>query len=534
MEKPIRVIILSDGIVVKKWVADIVQFVIDSPKFELVGTIINESNNKSDSSFLYRSLRYVDRKLFSTSNNPFQNIQLNFDSKLIYRTKPIQKQYSDWLNEDCMNHIKFLEPDLILRFGFRILRGSFLNIPRFGVWSLHHGDNKVNRGGPPAFWEVVLKEPISGVTLQKINEDLDGGVVIGKAFTKTDFLSFYRNQVHVYEIGVQLFKDKLAQLNYDNLNIEKPVFNFYDYPLYRNPSNSDSFKIFINYFLRILNKKYSDTIYEQQWIIKHSKKNNNETSIYRYTDLIPPKGFNWADPFPIYDQNTLYLFAEQIGKDRKGKIVCFEYDTTANSFSDPKLILEEKHHLSYPFVFKYNEKWLMIPESGDSEQLTIYKSIEFPYRWEIEKNIFNDKKLFDVTPFQYNSKWYSFASERILNYISPNDYLTLYELPEGPLGEWRLHNSSPIKIDVRGGRCAGKVLERDGKYYRVAQLGAPKYGFAIQYYEILNLDSTSYDEKLVETIYPNWDTTSLAIHTFNTVNGWHFVDCQRQIKKKFI
>jgi len=77
-----------------------------------------------------------------------------------------------------------------------------------------------------------------------------------------------------------------------------------------------------------------------------------------------------------------------------------------------------------------------------------------------------------------------------------------------------------------------KVLEGMGKYYRVAQSGALKYGYAIQYYEILNLDSTSYDEKLVETIYPNWDTTSLAIHTFNTVNGWHFVDCQRQIKKE--
>ena len=80
-----------------------------------------------------------------------------------------------------------------------------------------------------------------------------------------------------------------------------------------------------------------------------------------------------------------------------------------------------------------------------------------------KKLFFNDKKLFDVTPFEYNSKWYSFASERISNAISPNDYLLLFELPEGPIGAWKLHPSSPIKLDVRGGRCAGKIVEKDGK-----------------------------------------------------------------------
>ncbi len=534
MKKPIRVLILTDGIVVKKWVADIVKFVNDSSSFEIVGTIVNESKNKSESSILYRSLRYVDRKLFASSNNPFQNIQLELDANFIYYTKPKQKQYSDWLDEDCINHVKFLEPDLILRFGFRILRGSFLNIPKLGVWSLHHGDNKVNRGGPPAFWEVVLKEPVSGVTLQKINEDLDGGEVIGKAFTKTDSLSYYRNQVQVYELGVQLFKEKLSQLITNSLKTEKPVFNFYDYPLYKNPSNQATLKIFIIYSFRILKKAYQDFRYEQQWIIKHSKKNNSETSLYRFIDLIPSKGNNWADPFPIIDSNTLYLFAEQIGKDRKGKIVCFEFDSTSNSFCDPKVVLEEEYHLSYPYVFKYDGDWLMMPESGDSNKLKIYKSTEFPFQWKEEKIIFNDKKLFDVTPFEYNSKWYSFASERISNAISPNDYLLLFELPEGPIGAWKLHPSSPIKLDVRGGRCAGKIVEKDGKYYRVAQLGTPKYGYAIQFHEILKLDAFSYDEILVDTIYPYWDSKSLAIHTFNMVNGWHFVDCQRQIKKKFI
>jgi len=44
----------------------------------------------------------------------------------------------------------------------------------FGVWSWHHGDEDKYRGGPPAFWEIVNADPVTGALLQRLTERLDG------------------------------------------------------------------------------------------------------------------------------------------------------------------------------------------------------------------------------------------------------------------------------------------------------------------------------------------------------------------------
>jgi hypothetical protein len=173
----------------------------------------------------------------------------------------------------------------------------------------------------------------------------------------------------------------------------------------------------------------------------------------------------------------------------------------------------------------------MIPETGDFGNVIIYKSISFPYVWEKFNILIPNKKLYDVTPFQFNGKWYCFASERSRESQSVNDLLNLYILENGPLGSWKQHPSSPIKIDVRGGRSAGKIFEKQGKTYRPAQLGAPKYGYAIQIYQIIKLDENIYEELLVDSILPKWKSNLVATHTYNQIDGWQFIDAQQTISK---
>jgi hypothetical protein len=173
----------------------------------------------------------------------------------------------------------------------------------------------------------------------------------------------------------------------------------------------------------------------------------------------------------------------------------------------------------------------MIPETGETAKVILYKSVSFPYSWEEYKVLESTKKLYDVTPFLHQNNWYCFASERTSKTTNPNDLLQLYILENGPLESWNLHPASPIKIDVAGGRSAGKIFQKNGKTYRPAQLGAPKYGYAVQIYEIVHLDTLDYVEVLVDTIYPNWNEKNLAIHTYNQVEGWQFIDCQRITSK---
>jgi methionyl-tRNA formyltransferase len=70
------------------------------------------------------------------------------------------------------------ELDLIIRFGFGIVVGDALNAPKHGILSFHHGDLREYRGGPFGFWEFFHNKNTAGITLQRINDSLDGGEII--------------------------------------------------------------------------------------------------------------------------------------------------------------------------------------------------------------------------------------------------------------------------------------------------------------------------------------------------------------------
>ena len=140
--------------------------------------------------------------------------------------------------------------DVLIRLGFRILRGKILNAAKFGVWSYHNGDNQINRGGPAGFWEVVENIPHTGIILQILNEDLDNGKIIYKSFTSTDILYVNRNQNNLYWKNVIIIPRKLKELQRLGeeeffINGEKynSSLNFYYQKLYKTPANRKTSKI---------------------------------------------------------------------------------------------------------------------------------------------------------------------------------------------------------------------------------------------------------------------------------------------------
>lgn len=70
---------------------------------------------------------------------------------------PQKKGFVDFFtNEETEKLLKY-NLDVIFRFGFNIIKGELFTLAKYGVWSLHHGDNDINRGGPAGFWEILLK-----------------------------------------------------------------------------------------------------------------------------------------------------------------------------------------------------------------------------------------------------------------------------------------------------------------------------------------------------------------------------------------
>lgn len=536
----IKIGVLLDSFNVKRWHNEIIKYIIEHQGLELCVFIVNTNEPKfiSKGSFIYRLSQAIDRKVFSISNDVFKEIDLSRFSEdfLVYNINGVEKRFSYRFPSEEIEKIKDLKLDLLIRFGFGILKGEILNAARYGVWSLHHGDNRINRGGPPAFWEIINKEEITGITLQKLSEDLDGGKVINRSFIKTDATSFYRNKNQAFWAGVELFNislDRLAKNELDFENLSNTHFlGMYGYPLYKDPDNWTSLEIMFKFWRRRISELINEKFIFPQWFIlyKYNSTRNIEKSIFRYKTLYPPRGFDWADPFVIKKENIFYVFFEELEiSKKKAHISYLKFGETGDLIDDkPVKVLEEPYHLSYPFIFENNDQYYLMPESADLGELWLYKAVEFPFKWNKAYKLLN-REIYDATLFFHGGSWYLFGTEKYSVGGSRDQYLHIYYSDHLSNKNWTPHPQNPITIDVRGARPAGKIFKENNKIYRPAQVGAPKYGYGMFFFEILELSKTEYKEVFVSEIIPMWKNEILATHTFNTFEGFTAIDAQGKI-----
>lgn len=536
----IKIGFLLDSFTIKKWHYEILSFVKEHPKLKVEVFILRENVTafSSNSSFIYRVSQALDRKFFSVKNDIFTNVDIsNLQEEIsIIRVSGVEKKFSYRFTEEKTTEVEKLNLDVLIRFGFGILKGNILNTARYGVWSLHHGDNTINRGGPPAFWEVVNKEKVTGITLQKLSEDLDGGSVIKKSFIKTNTTSFYRNKNEAFWAGVELFNLALDELSRGILRFEEreKILPFYSYPLYKNPNNFTSIKILFNFWRRRFNETIIGKISVPQWYLlyKFRKDFSLETSIFRYKKLYPPKGYDWADPFVVKEGDSFYLFFEEVKiGSGNGHICLFEFDEKGNLINEkPISVINEEYHLSYPFIFKSDAQYYMLPEAADSNALWLYKCTEFPMKWKKYQKIFSNKQIYDATLFFHEGYWYIFGTEKLSQGGSRDQYLHIYFSKELNSEVWDPHPLNPLNTDVRGARPAGRILKKNDKLLRPTQIGAPKYGYGIRINEIMKLSPTEFIEEKRSEILPKWEDNLRAIHTFNFVEGFSVLDAQKKYK----
>ncbi len=75
--------------------------------------------------------------------------------------------------------LRAFDLDFIVAFlNYDILRGDILDVPRFGVWSYHHGDPLRFRGAPPGVWEIYYRAKRTGTVLQRLTDRLDAGIIL--------------------------------------------------------------------------------------------------------------------------------------------------------------------------------------------------------------------------------------------------------------------------------------------------------------------------------------------------------------------
>ncbi len=550
----LRVGLLLDGMEVRAWVYRMVE-ILQRSDYAAVELLVVDGGGEAERPSLVRRITGKARNLLPVLLNKGLDIA---EQKLVERgaslpdafaprdlsplvegvpvltVKPVRKRVSDYFSSQDVAAIEQHRLDVLIRIGFRILRGGILHAARYGVWSYHHGDNRVNRGGPAAYWEVVEGWPETGSMLQILSEDIDNGKVLYRSWSCTQE-TVADNRNNLYWKTLSFIPRRLEQLRrlgeeefFRRMEAENPPLDLYGNRLFTVPTRSERARHIVRRTLGKLRDKYANKFYFDQWFLLYHLGDDGWGSLWRYRSIHPPKDRFWADPFPVYRDGRYYLFIEEFLFDRQqGHIAVLEMDEEGN-WSEPVPVLERPYHLSYPFVFQFEGEYYMVPESAANRSVDLYHCVEFPHRWEHRRTLLKGVSAVDATLHRQDGRWWMFVSIAENEGASSCDELFLFHSDDLLQGEWIPHPENPVVSDVRRARPAGRIFRHDGRLYRPSQNCAGRYGYGFQINEILRLDETGYEERPIATATPDWRPGLLATHTFNRAGRLTVIDAEQR------
>ena len=466
-------------------------------------------------------MRYEEKRNLSNSRL-HSNISKKFKitefeiNKFVYSAQFSKNGISIALEEDSLNELKKLNLDVLLRFNKRILRGGILNLNKFGILSLHLGDDMKYRGGPSGFWEVYNKEPNSGFIIQQLTENLDNGNLIfrGQISTeKTWLLNRAELNLRSYFYLKQTLKKIATNQKLPNFIKNVP----YTDRVYRNPTNYQLIKYIL---MRIQNKlndlKFNNKNNRYQVGFQKNTWGNLE---YRKSIFIEnEEGTFNADPFVIEKDNKNFCFVECFNySEKKAKINVYELSEKGYVFLGTAL--EESFHLSFPYIFEFNNEIYMVPESSKNRDIRLYKCQNFPLDWRLQEVLIDNIDAADSMIFQKDNKWWLMTNEDPLRLNNHNYQMNLYYSENLLNGEWISHKNNPIIMDSNKARNAGLVFD-GSDLFRVSQAFGfyKKYGENFSLNKIETLDTNNYLETMFSVHRKFFDKHILGSHHLHSNN----------------
>lgn len=557
MKKKLRIGILLDSCILPAWCFKMLEEINSNPGSEIILIVKSIPEKKKEisllsrmlakrDSFLYYLFNKIENKLVKLIPDAFElkdiSSILSANTIKTLEVNPIRTKFSDKISEIDLKEIEKYNIDIFIRMGFRILRGDILKTAKYGVWSYHHGDNKVNRGGPAGFWEVFQNKPETGVVLQILSEAVDDGKILLKSFSSTHKSSPIRNRNNyywkacsflpqkiqeLYDLGEDLFFKKVEELN------RYP--QFYSKRLYRIPSNREMVLLSSRLFLKILKNRIVDFFYFYQWVLLFRLSSSNSISkiFFQFKKIIPPKDRFWADPHILRRNDKYYIFIEElIYSSNKGHISLIVMDDTG-SYTEPVKVLERDYHLSYPFLIEDHGELYMIPETSQHRTIELYKCTLFPLEWELEKILMSNICAVDSTILFKENKYWLFANIARNIGASNSDELFLFSSNHLISNNWVPHPDNPIISNVSQARPAGNFFTYKENLYRPSQNGSRRYGHGMRINQVKELNETNYREEIVDSIFPDWDRSLRSTHTINSVGKLTVIDAEMK-RRKFI
>ena len=239
--------------------------------------------------------------------------------------------------------------------------------------------------------------------------------------------------------------------------------------------------------------------------------------------VLPARARRWAaDPMLAEEAGKTWLFYEAV-EDDHGHIEAAEVLPDC-SLGEATVILKDECHYSYPFVFQWEGRWYMIPESSGAKEVRLYEAEAFPFRWRLREILLRERAV-DTTVFEQDGQLYllTFLTDGSSERVTPRAYALQLRESGSRLSPipWAAYDS----LRVRG---AGPLFREDGMLCRPAQVSREQiYGDAVALYRVTAEDATYREEPLGTLTTPRGRCAGAYVdgaHTYCRASRFEAVD----------
>jgi hypothetical protein len=547
----LRLGVLCAGTTLERWQAECIEHVLAVRGIEVAALIVDEAPQglhatTSDGSALSRThalwrlyakrfvlprLRMSELVDFSARISGIPRIELRTDGRSKLPTAAHVEQ------------VRLCRLDAILSFVDDSTARVLQHAVRFGVWTYDHGDPDRFLGSNASFWEIDGGESVTVISLHRLTADAARHVVLHQGWFKTVPKSYVRSRENAYAGSVgfaaRVCRDLIA--NGDEFIGSCPTVMGRTFR--GAPSNAG----LARFAARELAHKIADAT---KYLLRHDQWNIGivDAPIERFLDPEFKPGVRWlprqprgriaADPFAIrFNGSTGIVYESLDDREQRGRIFATMVPDEGEPMP-PREVIEAPVHLSYPYLVEDGGVLYCVPEMAQSGQLQLFRSVEFPWRWQRTATLLHDVKVLDASIFRHDGFWWILGAIK-----GTGDAMELHGwYAEALAGPWHAHACNPLKTDVRGARPGGTPFFHQGALYRPAQDLSRSYGGRLVIQRVESLTPTRFSEQTAGAVEPSTEWLYKAgLHTLSAAGNKTVIDakrtyfsppeCWRQIKK---
>lgn len=538
-QRPLRLALLVDGLGQPAWVAQVLAAAVVEHSVSVVGVGVLRGLAAADDRGARAEDAYLrlDAGRYARVGDPSQPVDLAdvCDAVAAVDVGAAVDASSGRVRLDAAGAevLRAMDAEVVWYLGGRPLEEPVPVLAGWGVWALDPA------GGARGVRAVLRGEPATATALRRVTDAQGPGGVLVRVRSRTQRISVTVNQAeharHLATCITGVFR-RTSRSGPPNAVPEPPVGTRAERPL----AWTEVAEMAARTSARLVRAKLAPPGAPRWFIAYHfddsSPAGTGEdsgapssaapsTDPRRFEELVPPADRYWADPFPVEDDGRYLLFYEEhLAGERDAHICVAELDPVRGLVS-PRVVLRRDFHLSYPFVFRWDGAWYMIPETGLLGAVQLYRAERFPDAWTHVGDLLTGECFVDATVAEIDGRWWMFVGV-----LPPGtDEATALHVYHAvtPLGPWVPHAHNPVVVDVRASRPAGRVFRRGDVHYRPVQDGAPHYGHAMTVHRIDVLTPDAFAETPVERIEPTWRPGLLGTHTLNAAGRLTVLDARR-------